>query len=690
MGFDDVSCPVLAKKFSAADFNAEDYVKGVLAKCDIYRTIYDQRNNIQQLGDETAVSLKKNVYRNYRQFIDTAKEISYLEAEMYQLSHLLTEQKSTLAEQISTDIFERPKGLPVQRDPELEAHEERKKNFLDNIKASKQLLNELAVKELFLDGELTEFDPETYSPIQKIGAYLLTDNLLITSLPSGGKLSILNMFDLSDLAVVNVRDGQGVKNAFKVLYSLETRMFGAPSKDLKLAWLDQIERAKKNYRKGVPQLPIDKMKLDDDKVKEPENEEKLGEDEEKKEHEMKSVLCSPVGYPNLLNVEWLIELPEDLDMRIAQRDFEGAVQLVEKVRVYLMDFAESSTLADIRQKIDSRVQQLEAVLEKSLDNSSSSRHVSLRSIRIYVLLLIRLGRAKFACELFLRNRGFEIKNSFKQLKMEGATVIYIQKLASVFFTAIIETGKEYMKNFPLNNNCSAFIVWVHNELQYFAEKFSRQVFLRNCTLSSIGGCINIAVTECQRLETIGIDLAFDLQHMLLKDIMSTIFDARDQLLERIKIRVGEDNWENCDYSGRLSELQTLKKEMILLDVVEFHSYIKKDEIVILSSSTLIFVKAILTFFKECVCLYTAEIHNVLMQCLCEIFKAQSIQFEMALKDPALKIKAHFVLLNAEFVYGRIFEIIDKQVAKMIGHNSNILSVVKNEMERLRKYSPLKH
>ena len=88
----------------------------------------------------------------------------------------------------------------------------------------------------------------------------------------------------------------------------------------------------------------------------------------------------------------------------------------------------------------SSICQLEATLEKSLDNSSSSRHVSLRSIRIYIVLLIRLGRAKFACELFLRNRGFEIKNSFKQLKMEGATAIYVKKLASVFFTAVIETG----------------------------------------------------------------------------------------------------------------------------------------------------------------------------------------------------------------------------------------------------------
>ena len=32
----------------------------------------------------------------------------------------------------------------------------------------------------------------------------------------------------------------------------------------------------------------------------------------------------------LLAADWLQELPEDLDMCIAQRDFEGAVDLVER------------------------------------------------------------------------------------------------------------------------------------------------------------------------------------------------------------------------------------------------------------------------------------------------------------------------------------------------------------------------
>lgn len=34
------------------------------------------RNKIQQISEETNANLKKNVYQNYMQFIDAAKEIS--------------------------------------------------------------------------------------------------------------------------------------------------------------------------------------------------------------------------------------------------------------------------------------------------------------------------------------------------------------------------------------------------------------------------------------------------------------------------------------------------------------------------------------------------------------------------------------------------------------------------------------
>ena len=681
MAFDEVSSPVLAKTFSTSDFNAEEYVKGILSECDIYRVLYDKRSSIQKLGEETAVSLKKNVYRNYRQFIDTAKEISYLEAEMYQLSHLLTEQKSILVDQIETDIFERPKGLPVKIDPEVEASETRKKSFLDSTNMSKQLLDELTLKELLLDGDLTEFDPETYSPIQSIGAHLLTDNLLITSKVTSGKANVLNMFDLSDLAVVNVRDGQGVKNAFKILYSLETRMFGAATKDLKLTWLDQIERAKKNYKKGVQ---VDAQKL---AVRRKQEEQSLQQQatganyDEKPVEKENSLTDTSNRYPNLLNVDWLIELPEDLDMCIAQRDFEGAVKLVERGRAYLVDFPVSSSLKDIRYKIEHRVEQLVTVLQKSLDNSASSRHVSLRSIRDYVLLLIRLGRSKLACELFLRNRGFEIKNSFKQLKMEGATAIYIKKLASVFFTAIIETGKEYKRNFTLNQNCSAFIVWVHNELQHFADKFARQVFTRNSTMLALSVCINISLAECRRLDVIGLDLAFDLQHMFLKDVQAAVFDTRDQIIERLKLRAMEDEWEARTL--RTDEIQTLREELKSLNLKGIEPFIKGDT-VHLSKSAENFAKSLLGFLEDGLELYTSEMHDSFIQCIAEIFKVQSILLESLLKDDNLKNKRQSIFVNAEFIFGKIFSQVCSRLESVVGHEISTLSHVEGMMENLRK------
>ena len=141
-------------------------------------------------------------------------------------------------------------------------------------------------------------------PFNESGAFLLTDNLLITTLPGSGKCSILTMFDLSDLAVVNVRDGQGVKNAFKVLYSLDTRMFGAESKDLKLSWLDQIERAKKNYGKGVQmdaQIFAEMKTKDEEEV---EKHEEINKEQEKAQVQRKESLVTN-RFPNFLNVDWV-------------------------------------------------------------------------------------------------------------------------------------------------------------------------------------------------------------------------------------------------------------------------------------------------------------------------------------------------------------------------------------------------
>ena len=45
--------------------------------------------------------------------------------------------------------------------------------------------------------------------------------------------------------------------------------------------------------------------------------------------------------------------------------------------------------------------------------------------------------------------------SLRQLKIEGATSLYISKLSSAFFSSVIETGKEFDQVFSANRGFSS-------------------------------------------------------------------------------------------------------------------------------------------------------------------------------------------------------------------------------------------
>ena len=84
----------------------------------------------QTLLEDTHLQLKKNVYQNYGQFIDTAKEISFLESEMYQLAHMITEQRNLLHELMDASVLGDKVKINII-----------KENTLPNIKQQLILLN---------------------------------------------------------------------------------------------------------------------------------------------------------------------------------------------------------------------------------------------------------------------------------------------------------------------------------------------------------------------------------------------------------------------------------------------------------------------------------------------------------------------------------------------------------------------
>jgi len=683
MAFDELSSPSLAYTFAKADFDPDEHIKNFVSKSDIKKTLVEYHNKIQTLSDETAVSMKKNVYRNYKQFIDTSKEISYLEAEMYQLSHMLTEQKALINNQVEMNIF----GSDQEKEGTIEDAIERGQNkrgvkLSEMIAGCEETVSNRRANDIIHQGSLTGIDPESYSTLSKVELFFLQDYLLIAfkefQSDSSKKFKFNTMFDLNDVGVVNVRDGGGVRHCFKIMNGSDTWMFKAEGKDAKLHWLEILQDAKKNYKKigylppspkiqkrKAPLPPSDEPKVEDKKTAEPINQ-----------------------YPDLFNVEWLIELPDDLDMCIAQRSFDAAVKLVEKATGYLQDFPETVALKEYRDRLNSRVKELVDEIEKSLDNSTTMRHISLRSIRQYASLLIRLGRAKLACELFLRNRGFAVKHSFRQLKIEGSTSLYITKLANVFFTSVLETGKEFRRIFTKSSNSSAFVVWAHKELQHFVSLFARQVFSRKSSLPAIELCIGIALNHCKKLLVIGLDLRFDLQHMFLKYLMEALFDNRDQLIGRSKHLGGEETWTPIDYSKNQDDIYTVIGELESLGINTAYDYATGSHQFLLSKSTIAFTKGVLIYFEDCMKLYSPELHNVFVQCLCDIFKTQAIQLDFTIKSEKFTKQLDFILKSTKFIFECVLPIIEERLKEKVGHSLESLKELHNEFPKLEKIASL--
>lgn len=405
----------LRKLLESPNFDPQNYVKQLSQQSDGDRDLQEHRQKIQNLADETAQNLKKNVYKNYRQFIETAKEISYLESEMYQLSHILTEQKSIMESitqaLLSTDKDETSKEMQAAFPKETEEVKQRTlTSLLEKVEGGKNIMDTPG-RHLVYNGDLVEFDVDNMSPIQKVHAFLMNDCLLIANwLPNRRgtvKYKYNALYDLESFAVVNVKDNPPMKDMFKILMFPDSRIFQAENSKVKKEWLEILDETKKN---------------------------KVSKDRHKKEEEVPTspiraeVSTNPfdVDYDEPaeveesvdLGLEWIQELPEDLDVCIAQRDFEGAVDLLDKLNEYLKEQPVTQRVKELRLKVDERVRQLTEVLVFELSPDRSLRGGP-KATRRAVSQLIRLGWLSlfFApCCLFLNIETF-VSISFCYFKL---------------------------------------------------------------------------------------------------------------------------------------------------------------------------------------------------------------------------------------------------------------------------------
>lgn len=701
----------MAKLLSTAHFDPDDYVQALSNQSDgAAETFTSTRDQVQKLVDQTSLLLKRNVYKNYTLFIETAREISVLEGEMYQLSHLLTDQKDGLNLLMETSMTNDRLEVPREEgDVALDkGDDETKKNLaflLEKVEGC-AMVTEVAGRFLVHDGDLVQMDPDTFNILRRVRAFLLNDSVMITiPLPKGKtkgptRYKFECLYDLDRWAIVNAKDMGPVKNAFKILMFPDCHLYQAESPKAKKEWLEMLDQTKKARLNFANLSTLESKRRESTAVTDHSQATTPLADPGNPFYEDAFAADPSAGKSNIetsiLEEDWVKDLLEDLDVYIAERNFEDAVDSIERAQDVLSGVPKTQEAQEYRSKIDQRVGLLTDVLMRELNPPSSLDRSGPpimqggpRAARRAISQLTKLGKCSKACQLFLKGRSTLLKHSIRQLKIEGATSLYIKRLCAVFFPTLLDAGKEFFRAFPQENTtCAAsFVVWAKRELEGFYETYRRQVFAggsSKSSFSSIAECVQVARAACNSLHEIGLDLTCVLDRLAEKEIIKFLYIKRDHLLDAAHQRAKEDLWRPMNHFNE-TMVSKFCDEMESLGLGPAVRPLIYDECwVSLTQNTAQFAKSIIAFVDAALKLYTISLHPVISESIRAVFQAQIDHAEASLKSQKFFNDYKFVLKNASFVLEHVLSLVDAAYqAATDDRPCEGLSSLKDELQRLR-------
>ncbi|XP_074109472.1 exocyst complex component Exo84 [Cotesia typhae] len=647
----------LITRFANDDFNPDKFVKDLNTQCIGATELHKQRMKIQELNDKTSIQLKRNVYQNYMQFIETAKEISHLESEMYQLSQLLSEQRSLLSALNSNrstgalfdDILKNHQDFNV-----VSKEQEQKQKLiqlLEHVEGGMSLVDTPG-RICFHEGSLLELDPLEGTPLKRVHGYLFNDILMIASwLSTSGrrqpsKYKVQAVYNLQCLAIVNVKDLGSVKLAFKLLAFPDTRVFQCASAVSKKEWLEKCDQAKKiRLLQECPLEPTNKQETQKEFTMLTSRSMSLdshGLGVEEGDDSADSLKPLP---------EWLSEVTEDLDSCIAQRHFEEAYNLFEKAMSYLK-VTQTSQSIEIKKKIENRGKCLVEVLTDELELSIEAKSLQgggLRSARRAVKLLIQLNRSAQACKIYLQLCNAALTSRLKRVKREGTVVPYVEQLSAIAFSNIFDMAKEFLKLFSPSMNCtSSLIVWCSQEVKYLTSHLIKQLFIPQVTLGTLVECIHTVRSHCDQLTYLGIDLRYQLDGQLRIHLARALQDSSEKYIDAIKVRAAEDNWRPLNFQTS-ENLQKLQSELDDLGIPIPSAFITSDCWISLTSNTLAFSKLYVGLLDDCLSIFTPELLCTIETVLISVLRAQVQYILVALNNPKLKSEKKLVQDNTAYI-----------------------------------------
>lgn len=439
---------------------------------------------------------------------------------------------------------------------------------------------------------------EVDATIRKQAAFYISADALVMAYKkkrfSRSKWVVQTCFTLANLEILSDSDNSHnsddeVDLLLKMQYFSETFLFRFGSADKKAAFLAMYKKTKEELM----------MKLNDDLlVRDNDRDIVIHSDPASYTKSINDIsvgpLLSNMNYrtmkipqeTNNPELAWLRDMPEELDVFIAHREFDKAIQCVERARAVFNNYGNGSYFMSLLNKqLQQKVDTLSDLLTKDLKNPyipSSTAHVA-------ITRLSKLGLGTKARDLFLETKSKIIKTKLMSLPFEGDILSYIHDLTFLFFSLLKKIIKQYKQYFDKSaassSLTSGLISWLNEELSLYWKRFRCQVFYEDQDFGVISECLLSAREGCWVLRDVGVEVShvFDMG-MVRDDVINSLEWLRARTCAEISKYLADD--DVSEYAQCYGVSLSLKNEKS--KNLEFKS-------AKLTSSASAFVKTVLQF-----------------------------------------------------------------------------------------------
>eukprot|EP00727_Mastigamoeba_balamuthi_P008591 m51a1_g4354 hypothetical protein (787) ;mRNA; r:225639-228233 len=230
-------------------------------------------------------------------------------------------------------------------------------------------------------------------------------------------------------------------------------------------------------------------------------------------------------------VAWLVGVPDELEVLVAERKFEEAVGVVEALRKLLRESP----------VVDAALASTE--LRGDIDNGKDLRCATLppSHARAEMALLARLELKDRGLTAFFATRSASVSKEVKRLRFEGDIAGYVADISRAFFSVIRATCDDVMQTFPDKSSLCRLSQWLAGELGAFEGAFRKKVFCSE-DFAVVGESVHLALYHCQALLPDGFDMSFLLRRRFHADLSDLIASGGRRLVAQLLKNLETETW----------------------------------------------------------------------------------------------------------------------------------------------------